>query len=143
MAAKRGDLYSLGATVIMLVLMMAWGRTHLQAQSASPSPIFRAQQFGVIPRPTPTPTRRVAAEPEEEAKPIPRSWVIGGAIAAVVALGGLSYLATRVWRSSNLFDREYRFPVTRDAAIRLGAERCGGHMAVVQFGKPRSKTKDV
>ncbi len=103
--------------------------------------------MGVIPTPTPTPTRKLQLQDEE--RPIPREYLIGGAIAAGVVLLGILYGAIRAWRTSNLFGRQYRFPTTRDAAVRLGGEKSGGHMATVRFGPERaapeesSKAKDA
>ncbi|MDQ6860792.1 MAG: hypothetical protein M3032_06510 [Verrucomicrobiota bacterium] len=145
---KRGDLQSLGATLLALVFVLCWGRAHLDAQTPSPSPsaTIVLRNIGVIPAPTTPPPRRPAAQPDEEEKPIPRNWLIGGGIAAVLATIGLSYGAQRVWRSSNLFDRQYRFPRSENVALRFGAERCGGHLASVKFETPRSRrseTKDL
>jgi hypothetical protein len=42
----------------------------------------------------------------------------------------------RAWRAGNLFDREYRFPPVASAAIRLGGNRSGGHMATLNFRDP-------
>lgn len=86
---------------------------------------------------------------EEEAKPIPRGWIIGGALAAIAALAVVAWGAARVWRSSNLFDRQYHFPPVENVPIRLGGEKSGGHQARVQFGAGRrrraavSEAKDV
>lgn len=64
---------------------------------------------------------------------IPLRWKI--AIAFVTIAGGSASLwfAVRVWRKSNLFDREYHFPPVATAALRLGATRSGGRMATITF----------
>ena len=46
---------------------------------------------------------------------------------------GIFYAASRAWRSSNVFDRQYRFPEGGEAALRFGATRSGGHMATIKF----------
>ena len=68
-------------------------------------------------------------------KPIPVGWKI--AIVAIVAMGGGFAVAfsLRAWRSSNLFDRQYRFPAVEAAALRLGANKSGGCMATIEFGR--------
>ena len=80
---------------------------------------------------TPTPMRKIK-EPEQ---PIPVGWIIGGA--AVIVIGTALFLwgSARQWHSSNLFDRQYRFPRSTKVAQRFGAKRCGGHMATVRFPK--------
>ena len=126
---------------------MAVARFDAAAQQATPSPpIFDPRPLGVLPTPTPTPLRKF--RPTEEERPISRGWKIAGGIAALLAAGGIVYGATRAWRSSNLFGREYVFPVSRDAAVRFGGEKCGGHMATVRFRAERapparSKAKDA
>src|SRR4051812_11030614 len=113
-------MYSLGRKVAIcaLTLLLVGGGIDLRAQSARPTPtppIFVPRPFGAIPAPTPTPQHK--SPTDEEEKPIPRAWIIGGAIAAALVLAGLLYGAARAWRSSNLFDRQYTFPVTREAAL--------------------------
>ena len=99
----------------------------------SPSaPLFQERPFGPIPEPTPPPAgRRIELE---ERKSIPVGWLIAGGVAAFVATVALLYLAARAWRSSNLFDRQYRFPVRKDVAVRFGGTKSGGHMAAVRYG---------
>ena len=119
------------------------------AQQPAPSPtppIFDPRPLGVLPKATPTPRRKAAVIEDE--RPLPRGWKIAGGIAAVVAAAGLAYGGSRAWRSANIFDREYTFPVRREAAVRFGAEKCGGHMATVRFRPERrsaggSKPKDA
>ena len=54
-------------------------------------------------------------------KPIPLRWKIAIVLGAIVVGSGSLWLAVRVWRSSNLFDREYRF--ARPAGSRSTAWR--------------------
>jgi hypothetical protein len=129
----------------MLLLMQA-SAPEIAAQRPTPTPrIFVPQPFGAIPPPTPTPKRKFAKDDEE--KPIARGWKIAGAIAAGLVTAGLFYFATRTWRSSNLFDREYLFPIEGEPAVRFGGEKSGGHMATVRFRPEKapvtsSKTED-
>jgi len=103
------------------------------------TPDFQDRPFGPIPAPTQEPP----AKPKdvEESKPIPREWLIGGAIAWALAIAGLLYAANKAWYSSNLFDREYRFPEARDVALRFGGKRSGGHMATLRFGEPAPRRR--
>ncbi len=58
---------------------------------------------------------------------------------AGLALAGVAFLAfaARIWRSANLFDHSYQFPVpTAPAPLRFGGRRCGGHMATIDFRDP-------
>jgi hypothetical protein len=123
----------------------------VSAQSPFPAPssansLFQEKPYGPLPPPTPTPSPKTVLVEEEE-KPIPAGWRIGGIVAAVLALAALLYGAARAWRSSNLFDRQYRFPAGSEAALRFGANRCGGHMATIKLdasaAAPRSKAKDA
>ncbi len=150
MALKRGDWHSLGAlaAVGFSTLLAGAGETRAQLPSPTPGVIIELRQYGVIPPPTPKPLRPAKREEEEETRPIPRGWIIGGAIAGALAIAGLLYGAARAWRSSNLFDRQYRFPAVTEVAVRLGAEKSGGHLATVRFGpgKRRAaplKSKDL
>ena len=51
----------------------------------------------------------------------------------LLAFAAAFYFALRAWRSSNLFHREYRFPVPKNVALRLGASRSGGRLATADF----------
>jgi len=77
---------------------------------------------------------RPPRQPAPPAKPIPRAIKI--AAAAGAALSGIIVLALslRAWRAANVFGQQYRFRVTKEADLRLGAPRCGGHMATMSFG---------
>ncbi len=121
-------------------LLLSLGANEAVAQIARPSasaPIFVPRPIGVIPSPTPTPPRKSSLEEDE--KPIPRGWIIGGLVAAAMLIAALFYGASRAWRSSNLFDRQYHFPVKKEAALRFGGQKSGGHMATVKFGSVRSR----
>jgi hypothetical protein len=84
--------------------------------------------------PSPDSSRALAQDQRPHTKPIPVGWKI--AIVAIVAMGGGFAVAfsLRAWRSSNLFDRQYRFPPVAAAALRLGADKSGGCMATIEFG---------
>lgn len=138
---------------IALLLTFGFVACPTMSRAASPTPLpaptsanslFKAQRFGPLPPPTPAPTpRRISLEEEE---PIPTFWWVGGIAIAVLALIGILFAASRAWRSSNVFDRQYRFPEGGKAALRFGGTRSGGHMATVQFEpkdrSPESETKD-
>lgn len=98
------------------------------------APLFRERPFG--PRPLPTQSAPAKPRSTEDEKPLPTSWIVAGVAIVVLATAGLLYAAARAWRSSNLFDREYRFPPRDSAALRLGGMKSGGHMASVEFGSP-------
>lgn len=131
---------------LLCFILAAGSLLDLHAQMPTPSPaepLFKERPFGPLPPPTSTPVRKAEPEPEE---PIPLNWLIGGTAAAVLAIGLVLFLAARRWHSSNLFDRQYRFPVVRDPALRFGAKKCGGHLARVEFGRAgleRSETKEA
>jgi hypothetical protein len=75
-------------------------------------------------------------------KPIPVQWKIAIVLAVVVIASGALWISIRVWGSANLFDRQYRFPAPDTAALRLGANRSGGHSATIRFGD-RGGPKDA
>lgn len=136
----RSALFLTFGFLVLTTTLRAAEPTPLPAPSSANS-LFKAQPFGPLPPPTPTPTpRRISLEEEE---PIPTSWWVGGIAAAVLAVVGILFAASRAWRSANVFDRQYRFPEGGEAALRLGGSRCGGHMATIQFEpKERSETED-
>lgn len=72
---------------------------------------------------------------------MPVQWKIAIVLAVVVIASGTLWIAIRVWGSANLFDRQYRFPAPETAALRLGANRSGGHSATLRFGE-RDGPKD-
>jgi hypothetical protein len=103
------------------------------------TPEFEERPFG----PLPAPTKEPKAKPKDvERKPIPVGWLIGGAASAILGIAGLLYGASKAWHSSNLFDREYRFPTGGEAALRFGGKRCGGHMATVRFGEGARRSRE-
>jgi hypothetical protein len=72
-----------------------------------------------------------------QGKPLPVGWKI-----TIVALGAMGTgfaiaFAMRAWRSSNLFDRQYRFPAVPSGEQRLGANKSGGFMATIEFRHPK------
>jgi hypothetical protein len=101
------------------------------------SPIAYAQGLAISSA-TPIPTPESEENPflklmRPPRKPIPLRWKIAIVLGAL-AVGSTSlWFALRVWRKSNLFDREYHFPRLATAALRLGAVRSGGHMATSTF----------
>lgn len=126
---------SLGTAFLgLLILQIATAALEAQPVSSSPTPtptIFDPRPLGVIPLPTEPPPR--AFPHDEESKPIPRKYLVTGAVAAALAAAGILYGASRAWRSSNLFDRQYRFPAEPAPALRFGGQKSGGHMANVRF----------
>jgi len=95
--------------------------------AAAPAPFTQAQESN---RDTPS----VVAQSEPAQAPIPLGWKI--AVVAIVAIGTGFVLAfsLRAWRSSNLFDRQYRFPAIDAIAFRLGGNKSGGCMSIIEFG---------
>lgn len=75
----------------------------------------------------------VAQSEVAETKPIPLAWKIAIVSIATVGSGFVLAFSIRAWRSSNLFDRQYRFPAPADAAFRLGGNKSGGCMATIEF----------
>jgi len=130
--------FTRGLLIATVVLFSFLGHGAALAQLPPPTPAkpdFQDRPFGPIPPSTPTPSpKRLLEEPS---KPIPRGWIIGGIVAAVLATVALLYGCWRAWRASNLFDRQYRFPKAEAAKLRFGGNKCGGLMATVDFGKSR------
>jgi hypothetical protein len=71
--------------------------------------------------------------------------LIAGAAVLLFVSVILLVRSVRAWRSSNLFDRQYRFPAPGPAALRFGGNRCGGQLATLTFRtvemKPSEKSK--
>jgi hypothetical protein len=67
-------------------------------------------------------------------KPTSLKVKIGIALVVAAAAAGALWISMRVWRAANLFDRQYQFPPPQTAALRLGANRSGGHLATIKFG---------
>lgn len=67
----------------------------------------------------------------------PESIALGWKIAIIAviasAVGTGLYFSVRSWRSSNLFDRQYRFPSVAQVPLRLGGTKSGGSMATIVF----------
>ena len=122
------------------MLLLLAGAAGLPAQGQAPSPaapLFREKPFGPKLSVTPTPIRKTTESPARE--PLSTAWIVGGSAALALALVALFLGAVRQWRSSNLFDREYRFPIEGEPAMRFGAKRSGGHLARVSFGERDTK----
>lgn len=112
-------------------------------EPTSAASLFKDRHIGALQPPTPTPQNTRPVE-EDEGEPIPAGWRIAGIAVGVLLLATLLYGAFRAWRASNLFDRQYRFPIRGEAAIRFGANRCGGHMATLNSDRARvSKTENT
>ncbi len=92
-------------------------------------------RLSASPTPTSTPAMPSALvqPPIVHKKPIPLAVKIG--IVAFIFLAGLVSLALalRAWSTSNLFDRQYRFPPDPNPALRFGATKSGGCMATIAF----------
>ena len=107
---------------------------------AQPDPsIFDQRRY--VPQETPRPE----VERTPPSKPIPKVVLIAGGAVLLLVSGILLAKSVRTWRSSNLFDRQYRFPAPGPAALRFGGNRCGGQLATVTFRtaemKPSEKSK--
>ncbi len=103
--------------------------------------LFKNRPWGPRPKPTPAPSSRRRSE---EREPFPAGWRRGLIAGATLLTFVILYRAARALRSANLFDRQYRFPKSTEAAFRFGATRSGGHMATIHFGPdPPSKTEDT
>ncbi|MEP6821334.1 MAG: hypothetical protein ABI946_03190 [Chthoniobacterales bacterium] len=141
-------MHRLRLTLLLTFAFLAFAKTPRAAEPtplpapSSANSLFKAQAFGPLPPPTPSPTPRHNSL--EEGKPIPRSWWIGAIAIVVLAAIGILFAASRAWRSSNVFDRQYRFPEGGEAALRFGGTRSGGHMATIQFEpKARSSSSET
>jgi hypothetical protein len=130
---QRIALYSF--LFVSLQLPMADVRAQLPRPSPS-EPLLQERPYGPVPPPTPTPMRKKIEPP---GPPIPKGWIIGGIAFVAIAVAGFLYGSARQWHSSNLFDRQYRFPRAKNVAARFGAKRCGGHLATVRFEISESK----
>jgi len=97
---------------------------------AQPDPSIFDQRRFVPPPNAPAPE---AARPPAPARAIPRVVLIAGAAVLLIVSSFLLFKSARAWRSSNLFDRQYRFPAAGPPALRFGGNRCGGQMAAIKF----------
>jgi hypothetical protein len=122
--------------LFVLVLVIAFsGRRDAALQLPEfkvAKPDFEDRPFGPVPEPTPTPSPKFTPEP---GPPLPREWKIGAGVLGALALAAFIYGCFRAWRSSNLFDRTYRFPPSGPAAVRFGGKKSGGLLATVSFGR--------
>jgi hypothetical protein len=85
----------------------------------------------------------VAAAGSLHSPPISSGWKIVVAIVIALTAAALATglcFAMRAWRSSNLFDRQYRFPAVPEVALRLGASKSGGCMATLVFDAPARRS---
>lgn len=97
---------------------------------AQPDPSIFDERRYVPTGPPPPPD---AARPPTPAKPIPRAVLIAGAAVFLLVSSLVLVKSARAWRSSNLFDRQYRFPEPGPADLRFGGNRCGGQLATLEF----------
>jgi hypothetical protein len=101
-------------------------------------PVAPAQDFSALkasPAPSPAQPQEnlLAKMPRQVRKPIPMKWKLA-IVAGTLLIGAAAlWLSLRVWKSSNLFGRQYHFPPVETANLRLGAMRSGGHMATITF----------
>jgi uncharacterized membrane protein YgcG len=80
---------------------------------------------------------KATAPPEKPLFHLSRKWIFGIFDATVLAGLVFFWVASRVWRSANLFDYRYRFSGSDEpAALRFGGARCGGQMATMNFRAP-------
>ncbi len=134
----RSDNHSLGrANFLLPWLLLLLTVASLLAASPPPlpppqpaGPLFKERHFGPLPAPTQAPTKRLDVE---EDKPIPPEWIYGGLAVAAVVAALILWRSARLWRSSNIFDQQYRFPANHQPALRFGAHRCGGNMATLRL----------
>jgi hypothetical protein len=97
--------------------------------------LFASTLLSQTETPTPEVPSAFARVQRVQSKPIPLGWKIAIAATAFVVAVSTLLFSMRAWRSSNLFDREYRFPAVTNAALRLGANKSGGGMATVDFNR--------
>ena len=106
-------------SIFLIAFVSSAGAQELQLATETPTPAVTEEN----------PFAKVASHRQ----PIPLRWKIAIVLAAV-AIGSISLWGSmRVWRASNLFDRQYHFPQLETAALRLGANRSGGRMATISF----------
>ncbi len=120
-----------GKLILRLALMLLLlGVSAPRAFAQGGTPVF--ERVYVPPQP-PTPAR--GRIPESE--PIPQGWIIAGEAAVALISAAVLFAAARAWRSSNLFDRKYRFPSGEPTALRFGGTRSGGFMATIEPAKSK------
>lgn len=108
---------------------------------SSAGQLFEERGFGPLPLPTQTPPPPKRFDSEEE-KPIPREWIMAGLATVALAVAGIIYGSARAWRSSNIFDQQYRFPANEHPALRFGGPRGGGHMATIRLNAKTQRQRD-
>lgn len=96
---------------------------------AQPDPSMFDQRRYIAPE-TPPPRGERLPSPSRS---IPRAVLIAGAALLLLVSGIVLFKSARAWRSSNLFDRQYRFPPPGPVALRFGGSRCGGQLATLKF----------
>ena len=80
--------------------------------------------------------RQELESPAAKSWQLTRGWAL--TILAILLVAGAIFLfiAARIWRSANLFDRRYSFPKPDEPpAKRFGGARCGGQTATIRFGE--------
>ena len=114
-------------TLLACILM-----TGSSAFAQGGSPTFQPRY---VPDISPTPRHR-----PEPKRPTPRVLILGAAVLAASAAGVMLYFAVKEWRAANIFERKYRFPRVRSAALRFGGNRSGGAMAAIEPANPEKET---
>ncbi|HEY2799049.1 MAG TPA: TPM domain-containing protein [Chthoniobacterales bacterium] len=86
--------------------------------------------------------RKQLESPAAKSWQLTRGWALTIFAILLVAAAIFLFIASRIWRSANLFDRRYAFPKPDEpAAKRFGGANCGGQMATIRFGESL-ETKD-
>jgi hypothetical protein len=130
--------FVLGARCTLFVFVLVGFAIVAPIAFAQPDPsIFDERRY--VPQQQGPPPQ--AERPPPPSKPLPRAVLIAGAAVLLLVSSILLFKSARAWRSSNLFDRQYRFPSTGPAALRFGGNRCGGQLATLNFhGAAKEKT---
>jgi hypothetical protein len=113
---------SVAMTVLLLSILLGLFVSTLLSQTETETP-------------TPEVPSAFARVQRVQSKPMPLSWKIAIAATAFVVGASALLFSMRAWRSSNLFDREYRFHEVTNVALRLGAKKSGGCMATIDFNE--------
>ena len=95
------------------------------------TPVFQRRYIPPVPE---APARQQIPDRE----PIPQWLVIAGEVLVALVSIVILIAAIRVWRESNVFGRQYRFPPGEPAALRFGGTRSGGFMAVIEPAKEKN-----
>jgi hypothetical protein len=104
--------------------------------------LFASTLLAQTETPTPEGPSEFARAQRAPSKPIPLHWKVTIVATGLVVAASALLLSVRTWRSSNLFDREYRFPAVTNVALRLGANKSGGCMATIAFGDRAGSISD-